>query len=84
MVQTLTELLKDAPKNWGRWGTGDEIGSLNFLTQAEVLRGVKAVQSGKVFPLQGRMCHPDGDPGYKGRSQPSRRIVTDKGHYPSG
>ncbi|MCY4387044.1 MAG: cyclase family protein [Desulfurellaceae bacterium] len=84
MAQTLTELLKDAPQNWGRWGADDELGSLNFLTQAEVLRGVRAVQNGKVFTLQVRMCHPDGDPGYKGRSQPSRMMVMDKGHYLSG
>ncbi|MGA2409446.1 MAG: cyclase family protein, partial [Candidatus Binataceae bacterium] len=46
-----TETLKDLPKNWGRWGANDEIGSLNFLTDKEVLRGVKAVQQGKVFML---------------------------------
>jgi hypothetical protein len=45
------ELLKDAPKNWGRWGADDEIGALNFLTQEEVLRGAKAIRSGKVFML---------------------------------
>lgn len=84
MSVNLTELLKDAPKNWGRWGADDEVGALNFLTQTEVLRGVQAVRSGKVFTLQVRMCHPDGDPGYKGRSQPVRMMVMDKGHYLSG
>jgi len=39
-AKSFTELLKDAPKNWGRWGGNDEIGALNFLTNAEVLRGV--------------------------------------------
>ena len=47
----MTELLKDAPKNWGRWGANDEIGCLNFLTREEVLRGVRAVRQGKVFML---------------------------------
>ena len=42
-----SELLKDAPKNWGRFGPNDEIGALNFLTSAEVLRGVRAVKSGQ-------------------------------------
>jgi hypothetical protein len=50
-AKEFTELLKDAPKNWGRWGAGDEIGALNFLTSAEVLRGIRAVQQGKVFAL---------------------------------
>ena len=26
------ELLKDAPRNWGKWGPDDEVGSLNYLT----------------------------------------------------
>ena len=38
------ELLKDSPKNWGRFGPNDEIGALNFLTSAEVLRGIRAVK----------------------------------------
>ena len=46
-----SELLKDAPKNWGRFGPDDEIGALNFLTSAEVLRGIRAVKQGKVFTL---------------------------------
>jgi hypothetical protein len=49
---TLGELLKDAPRNWGRWGDDDEVGGLNYLTAEEVLRGVRAVQRGKVFTLQ--------------------------------
>ena len=52
----VTELLKDDPKNWGRWGPDDEVGSLNFLTQAEVLRGVQAVRQGKTFTLQVMMA----------------------------
>ena len=84
MAIPLSELLQGAPSNWGRWGDTDELGSVNYLTQSEVLRGVKAVENGKVFTLQVRMCHPEGDPGYKGRSQPERMMVMDKGHYLSG
>nr|WP_237717163.1 hypothetical protein [Cupriavidus basilensis] len=36
-VPLVAELLRDAPKNWGKWGPDDEVGSLNYLTQAEVL-----------------------------------------------
>ena len=39
----MSQLLAGSPKNWGRWGPDDEVGSLNFLTQSEVLRGVRAV-----------------------------------------
>jgi hypothetical protein len=58
------EMLKDAPKNWGRWGANDELGALNFLTNEEVLRGVKAVKHGKVFTLGVPLARPQGDPLY--------------------
>ena len=47
----IAELLKDAPTNWGRWGADDQLGSLNFLTSEEVLRGVRSAKQGKVFML---------------------------------
>jgi Putative cyclase len=81
---TLGELLKDAPRNWGRWGDDDEVGALNYLTTDEVLRGVKAVQKGKVFTLQVPMGDPEGDPTWPGRTGAQRWMVIDKGHYIGG
>ncbi|HBD38880.1 MAG TPA: metal-dependent hydrolase, partial [Cupriavidus sp.] len=83
-VPHVAELLRDAPKNWGKWGPDDEVGSLNYLTQAEVLRGVAAVRSGKTFTLQIQMGNPKGDPVWPGRSQARRLNVMDKGHYLCG
>ncbi|WP_439639285.1 cyclase family protein [Nevskia sp.] len=83
-VPTAAELLKDAPRNWGRWGADDEIGGLNFLTQAEVLRGVAAVRQGKTYTLQIPMGKPGGDPVWPGRNQPQRINVIDEGHYLCG
>jgi hypothetical protein len=79
-----SELLKDAPKNWGRWGKDDEIGGLNFLTKEEVLRGIRAVKQGKVFTLGIPVARPEGDPLYPSRSQPLRTMAMDKGFYLSG
>jgi hypothetical protein len=62
-VATLSELLADLPRNWGRWGDEDEIGCLNYQTPAEVLRGVREVKSGKVFTLGLPIGSPGGDPG---------------------
>jgi kynurenine formamidase len=78
------ELLRDAPRNWGRWGASDEIGALNFLTREEVLRGVRAVKQGKVFTLGIPVARPQGDPLYPSRSQPLRTMAMDKGFYLSG
>ena len=81
---SFAELLKDAPKNWGRFGPDDEIGALNFLTKEEVLRGIRAVQQGKVFTLGIPVARPQGDPLYPTRAQPIRTMAMDKGFYESG
>ena len=83
-VPTAAELLKDSPRNWGRWGPEDEVGSLNFLTSAEVLRGVAAVRQGKTYTLQIPMGKPGGDPVWPGRNQSQWINVMDHGHWLCG
>ena len=83
-VPSAGELLRDAPRNWGRWGADDEIGALNFLGNPEVLRGAQAVRQGKTFTLQIPMGMPGGDPVWPGRNQPQRINVIDEGHYLCG
>ncbi len=80
-MMTLRELLESAPKNWGRWGSTDEVGSLNFLTTTEVLRGVQAVRQGKVFTLGLTMGGPKGEPVWPGRTGPVRLNTQDKASY---
>ncbi|MCU1569950.1 MAG: metal-dependent hydrolase [Naasia sp.] len=84
---TIAELLgPDAPKNWGKWGPDDEVGSLNYLTSAEVLRGVAAVRSGETFTLQVPIGSPksDGDPVWPNRSSAIRTAVMDEGFFRRG
>jgi kynurenine formamidase len=83
-ASTLNEVLKDAPKNWGRWGDDDEIGCLNYLTPQEVLRGVRHVRSGKVFTLGVPVGRAGGDPVWPGRSGAMKLMTQDKGHYVAG
>ena len=83
-VPHIHDLLKDSPKNWGKWGPDDEVGSLNYLTGIEVLQGVKEVKQGKTFTLQVRMADPAGDPVWPGRSQSKRMNIMDRGHYNCG
>lgn len=47
-VPDLEELLADSPSNWGKWGSDDEVGSLNYLGAEQVLGAVRLVRSGKV------------------------------------
>jgi len=79
-VPSLEELFgPNPPQNWGKWGAEDEIGSLNYLTASEVLRGVKEVSSGETFTLQLQMGRTDGpgDPVWPGRPQIKRENVRD-------
>jgi kynurenine formamidase len=80
----MKELLgDDTPSNWGKWGSDDELGSLNYLNAQEALRGVGAVQSGEVFTLQIKMGNPDGDPLWPGRAPMRRWNVLDESSWDS-
>lgn len=78
------DLLKDSPTNWGKWGDDDEVGSLNYLTAEEVLRGVQDVSSGEVFTLQRLIGDPKGDPVWPGRSPAERTQILDEGDWDEG
>jgi kynurenine formamidase len=80
----LGELLAGHPLNWGRWGAEDELGGLNFLGTAEVLRGVAAVRSGRAFTLGSVLARPGGDPVWPGRPTGKRYPVQDKSTYDEG
>ncbi|PXW27911.1 UNVERIFIED_CONTAM: kynurenine formamidase [Williamsia faeni] len=41
----------DEVRNWGRWGSADELGTLNFITADKVAEGASLAKQGKVFPL---------------------------------
>lgn len=38
-------------RNWGKWGSDDELGSANYVTQEMVAKASKLVKKGKVFSL---------------------------------
>jgi kynurenine formamidase len=80
----LDELLADLPKNWGRWGSEDEIGCLNYMTPEEVLRGIRHVKQGKVFTLGVPIGSPGGDPVWPGRSGATRLMTQDRSYYTAG
>ena len=80
----LTELLAQAPNNWGRWGPDDQVGSLNYLTPQEVLRGIGSVESGRLFTLMLELGRPGGDPLWPGRVPYAHFMTQDRGTYESG
>ncbi len=83
-VPDLTDLLKDSPSNWGKWGEDDEVGSLNYLGQEQVLSAVRLVTSGKTFTLQRLIGDPKGDPVWPGRTPAERTQVLDESNWDEG
>jgi kynurenine formamidase len=77
----MRDLLRDAPTNWGKWGPDDEVGALNYLTAAEVLRGVSHIRSGTIFTLQRLIGDPKGDPVWPGRTPAERTMVLDESSW---
>lgn len=77
----LSELLVNAPSNWGRWGADDEVGTLNFLGPTEVLQGVGCVRQGRVFTLQVRMFDAGGDPSTPARMPAHKVMLVDHGSW---
>lgn len=84
MPRDIAEILAHAPTTWGRWGPDDEIGMLNVLDRAEVLRGVASVRSGKVFTLGLPIGHPNGDLVWPPRTPAKHFMTNDHGLYAAG
>lgn len=82
-ASVLERLQAEAPSNWGKWGDGDEIGALNYLDAKQVLRGTKAVRSGKTFTLQIPMTH-DAGPVFPGRVAMQHYMSQDEAVYSAG
>lgn len=80
----ISDMLADAPDNWGRWGADDEIGAVNYLTSEEVLRGIGAVKDGETHALGLPVARPEGDPAWPGRTDTAHYMDRDEGHYQSG
>ena len=66
-------------RNWGRWGTDDELGTLNLIDASAILQAASLVRRGVVFPL-GNAFDGDGPQGGTGfRRNPIHLMSFDGG-----
>ncbi len=70
------QALAQRVSNWGRFGAADQRGTLNFITDASVQRGVASVRRGAAFSLAIPM-NTDGPQtgGIPGRINPQHRMI---------
>ena len=63
--------------NWGRWGSEDQVGTLNLIDQAARLRGVASVRDGTAFALALPLSASEGiQMGFvPGRVNPNRTMI---------
>ncbi|MEU0513445.1 cyclase family protein [Amycolatopsis sp. NPDC006125] len=61
--------------NWGRWGAGDVLGTLNFLDEAKRREGAALVRQGKSFSLAQRFEADGPQKGWRRRTNPVHTML---------
>lgn len=68
--------LAKAVNNWGRWGSDDQRGTLNFITDDVVRRAAGLVRDGKVISLALPLSEDGPQLGFvRGRTNPEHRMI---------
>lgn len=71
--------MADQVRNWGRWGSADELGTLNLITPGKIAEAAGLAKQGKVFPL-GVDFGSNGPQGaFKFRGNPVHTMTVDGG-----
>jgi kynurenine formamidase len=71
-------------RNWGKWGTADELGTLNYITPAKIVAAAALVRQGKVFSLAIPFDGSGPQTGYAGRTNPLHFMLQDGGDIAAG
>jgi kynurenine formamidase len=72
----------DGLHNWGRWGTGDEIGTANFIAPDMIVRAAGLIRRGVVFSCA--IPFDDRGPVYPGRLPPKHLMTISGADYAAG
>ncbi|WP_068180081.1 cyclase family protein [Mycobacterium sp. UM_CSW] len=80
-MASLTDFRKvaDEVRNWGRWGSEDELGTLNLITAEKVRESAGLVRAGKVFPLNVDFSSGGPQGAFKFRQNPVHIMTVDGG-----
>ena len=69
-------------RNWGRWGTDDEVGTLNYITPDAIAGACRLATAGKVFALGIPLQREGPQSGTRQRFNPIHTMFRDGGDQP--
>lgn len=74
---TIDEIISVAERrrNWGRWGPNDEIGTLNYIQQSEIVAAAGLVRQGKVISCGLPYDESGPQSGVNGRVNPIHQMI---------
>lgn len=75
--------IETRPNNWGRWGVEDELGALNLMTSAAIVRAAGLVREGRIYSLS-LPIREFGVPRLTGRPAPLHYMGLDGGDFAAG
>jgi len=81
---SLKDLAGRTPTNWGRFGSRDEIGTLNFLTPMLVAKAANSVKYGELVTLGLEIGSAAGDPLFPMRTKTIHFMTVDEAMYRNG
>lgn len=82
-IATVRALAKQY-RNWGKWGTADELGTLNYITPEKVVAAARLVRRGTVISLAIPFDSNGPQSGFGGRTNPLHYMLQDGGDVASG
>jgi len=82
MSEEVLRKLALSVRNWGRWGSQDEIGTLNYITPAKVAEACRLATTGKVFALGIPLGRQGPQSGTRARFNPIHTMFRDGGDQP--
>ena len=74
---------KGLVNNWGKWGAGDQLGALNYVTPEVLVKAAALVKRGKVYSLS-LPIREDKVPRLSGRHPPQHYVRTSPPGYAEG
>lgn len=77
--ETLIVEMAEKYRNWGKWGSEDQLGTLNYITPAKISEAGQLVKSGKTFSLALPLDRNGPQTGRFNRHNPIHVMVSDGG-----